>query len=500
MCGVVAISGSKNAPIEVLLGLMNLQHRGQDGAGVLGVDQSGYHLEKAAGLIHGTDLENNLTDCKQKQAIGHTRYATVGRGNPDLLQPFILPDDGISLAHNGNIVNYLALKEKLQEEGLIDPESFVESDSYILLLLLKRALHKCAGEKAKDYRWRSQDKSAIFDSIRMVMAQAVGGFACTGMLGDGTVIGFRDPHGIRPMMIGTKTTADGRLERALASESVALSYLGFREIQDIHPGEAVVIYEDGTVERQIVAAERERPCMFEWVYFSRVESTMDPISVYQARFNLGIELGKHVQELGVEADVVIPVPETSRVSAIALAEQLHLPFRELLVKNRYVNRTFILDTQESREEALKRKLFPIQNEFEGKRCLIVDDSIVRGNTAKQLVKLIEQAGAREVILLSCCPPIKNPCYYGIDFPSQKELLAAGRNEEEIAKELGADRVIFQTLDGLKNALGRKNGPDAQDSLCTGCLDRGYPTDISAFERFAAQRISDKEVKQVEPKP
>jgi amidophosphoribosyltransferase len=484
--------------MEVLLGLMNLQHRGQDGAGVLGVDREGFHLVKEAGLIHGTSLEGNLGDCQQSHAIGHTRYATVGGGNTDLLQPFLDREMGLSIAHNGNIVNYLSLKEELATKGLIDEKHFVESDSFVLLLLLKQALKNQTAsnnqeffaplkleENQSEIKWRFQYKSAIFNAIKEVMQQAVGSYAITGLLQDGTIFGFRDPHGIRPLLIGSKIKSNGQIERALASESVALVYLGFSEIEEILPGQAVLISPEGEVVRQVLNQKTERPCMFEWVYFSRVESTMNPISVYQARFNLGVELGKRAQSLGVTADVVVPVPETSRVSAIALAEYLQLPFRELLVKNRYVNRTFILDNQESREEALRRKLFPIEHEFAGKRCLVVDDSIVRGNTAKLLVKLIRKAGAKEVTLLSCCPPIANPCYYGIDFPNVKELLAANRTQEQMAEELGADRVIFQSLEGLKAALGR-------DNLCTGCLNQDYPTDISSFKRFAQQRLNDRE--------
>jgi amidophosphoribosyltransferase len=230
--------------------------------------------------------------------------------------------------------------------------------------------------------------------------------------------------------------------------------------------------------------------MFEWVYFARVESLMSGTSVYDARFSLGFLLADRILEAGIEADVVVPVPETSRIAAVALAETLGLPFRELLIKNRYVNRTFILDGQASRQEAIRRKLFPIASEFAGKRCLIVDDSIVRGNTAKQIVKLVRQAGAREVILVSSCPQIAHPCYYGIDFPHAEELAAHDRTDEEIAKELGADRVVFQTVEGLMSALKQK-------SICAGCLTGNYPTSVEYGKGFGKERQKDRELSPAE---
>jgi amidophosphoribosyltransferase len=270
----------------------------------------------------------------------------------------------------------------------------------------------------------------------------------------------------------------------MASETVALSFLGYEALEEIPAGGAIHVDSKGVVSRQILDQRSKSPCMFEWVYFARVESEFDGISVYDARFRLGLIAAKRVKELGVQADVVVPVPETSRSSAIAIAESLGLPFRELLIKNRYVNRTFILEGQQSRQEAIRRKLYPIANEFKDKRCLIVDDSIVRGNTAKQILKLVRQSGAREITLISTCPQIQHPCFYGIDFPSPSELVAHGRSEEEVAAELGCDRVIFQTVDGLKEALGHH-------SLCTGCLTGDYPTSIESGKSFEANRLLDR---------
>jgi amidophosphoribosyltransferase len=248
----------------------------------------------------------------------------------------------------------------------------------------------------------------------------------------------------------------------------------------------VFISHDGKVTQEILNQKSKSACMFEWVYFARVETQFNSTSVYEARFRLGLILAQHIKDLGIEADIVVPVPETSRISATAIAEALKLPCRELLIKNRYVNRTFILEGQQTRQEAIRRKLFPIAPEIAGKRCLLVDDSIVRGNTAKQIVKLVRQAGASEVVLVSACPKIQYPCYYGIDFPNPVELIAHEKSEEEIAAELGCDRVVFQTVEGLKKAL-------QQESICTGCLTNEYPTDVESGKLFGKQRLLDRQV-------
>jgi amidophosphoribosyltransferase len=330
--------------------------------------------------------------------------------------------------------------------------------------------------------------SNLFAAIARTMDLLVGSYAIVGLLRDGSVFGFRDPDGIRPLMLGSKTV-NGKPVHGLASESVALNYLDYTVAEEIKPGEAVLIYPDGHVARKMMRQSSYSPCMFEWVYFARVESEMGAMSVYEARFRLGTMLAEEIKRRGIEADIVLPVPETSRIAAIAVAESLDLPFREVLIKNRYVNRTFILDGQESRQEAIRRKLFPIGSQFAGKRCLVVDDSIVRGNTAVQIVKLCRQAGAREVILVSTCPPIAHPCYYGIDFPSPSELIASNRSEEQIAAELGADQVVYQTVEGLQRAL-------TQRSVCTGCITGTYPTDISHGKDFQDKRQIDRQKQEI----
>lgn len=476
MCGIIAITGSVGSAYEVFFGLMNLQHRGQDGAGIMTVDGKnppGFHIQKGSGLIDTVFSERSFQALKGKAALGHSRYATVGRNDPNLLQPFLDSESGIGLGHNGNIVNFYALRDKwLATEESKNKE--IVSDSQLILRLLSDHLKGSAELSSK----------TVFPALGKLMEELVGSYSVVCLTREGDLIGFRDPHGIRPLAMGSKVNDAGETLYALASETVALRFLGFNNIEELDAGEAVFITHDGKVTRQTIRKESSSPCMFEWVYFARVESEFAGQSVYKARFRLGLLLAEHLKKQNITADVVVPVPETSRASAIAIAEAMGIPFRELLIKNRYVNRTFILDDQQTRQEAIRRKLFPIIDEIEGQRCLIVDDSIVRGNTAKQLVRLIRQAGASEITLVSTCPPINSPCYYGIDFPSPDELIAYNRSEEQVAKELGADRVVFQTIEGLKQAL-------AQKSLCTGCLTGVYPTSVSEGIEFEKQRLIDR---------
>lgn len=470
MCGLIGVHGTLNAAKEVFLGLMNLQHRGQDGAGILAIDSERskqFALQKGSGLIENIFAEQSFKNLTGRVAIGHARYATVGRQDPNLLQPFLDADSGIAIGHNGNIVNFYSLREEIAEAETYFGS--MNSDSEVILHLLSQQL-MCHQDSSAD---------SLFQSVRYVMDKLIGSYAVVGADTRGRLFGFRDPDGIRPLVMGKKNG-----DVALASESVALQYLGYDHIEEIAPGECVII-DGGKCERKMLVQRSYSPCMFEWVYFARVESDMGGLPIYKARFDLGLLLADQLKRSGLVADVVIPVPETSRAAAIAIAESMTLPFRELLIKNRYVNRTFILDRQEARQEAIKRKLFPIAAEIKGKRCLVVDDSIVRGNTARQIIDLLRQAGAAEVTLVSTCPPIRYPCYYGIDFPSPSELVASNKNEDQIAEVLGADRVIYLSVEGLKTAL-------AQKSLCTGCLTNEYPTDVSMGLEFEKARLEDRE--------
>jgi amidophosphoribosyltransferase len=469
MCGLIGVHGTLNAAKEVFLGLMNLQHRGQDGAGILAIRERStqFALQKGSGLIENIFAEQAFKNLAGRVAIGHARYATVGRQDPNLLQPFLDAESGIAIGHNGNIVNFYMLRAEIA--AVENYFGSMNSDSEVILHILSQQLLKTSDPTEVD----------IFNAVEFAMGKLIGSYAVVGADTQGRLFGFRDPDGIRPLVMGRK---DGQV--ALASESVALQYLGYTDIEEIGPGECVIV-DSGSVKRKILVTRSYSPCMFEWVYFARVESDMGGSPIYKARFDLGLLLADQLKREGITADVVIPVPETSRAAAIAIAESMTLPFRELLIKNRYVNRTFILDRQEARQEAIKRKLFPIAAEIKGKRCLVVDDSIVRGNTAQQIIDLLRQAGAKEVVLVSTCPPIRFPCYYGIDFPSPSELIASNKSEAQIAELLGADRVIYLSVEGLKAALQQK-------SLCTGCLTNEYPTDVSMGLEFEKARLEDRE--------
>ncbi len=475
MCGLIGVVGTVESAYEVYLGLMNLQHRGQDGAGILTTETkcgSEFHLQKGTGLVENVFSERSFKNLRGTAAIGHTRYATISRNDPNLLQPFLDYKAGIGLGHNGQIVNFYELRDRLSNAGV--PVKDLESDSDLILRLLTATLNQDKAVGADE----------LFQAVGSIMDELVGSYAVVGLVKDGSLFGLRDPNGIRPLFIGTKANESGETAHALSSETVVLNFLGYTKIEEVAPGELVYIDNVGGLSRKRLCERAYAPCMFEWVYFARVESKFGSTSVYRARFKLGQILAQQLQQEGIEADVVVPVPETSRIAAVAIAETLNLPCRELLIKNRYIQRTFILEGQESRLEAIRRKLFPIAEEIEGKRCLIVDDSIVRGNTARQIVKLVRQAGAREVILVSSCPPIDSPCYYGIDFPSPDELIAYNRSNDEIAAALGVDRVVFQSVAGLASAL-------QQPSLCTGCITGVYPTDTGCAAEFEIHRQHDR---------
>lgn len=474
MCGLIAVAGSTNSALETFAGLMNLQHRGQDGAGILSVDSKksgGFHLQKGSGLIENVFSERSFKNLTGTAAIGHARYATIGRDDPNLLQPFLDYETGIGLGHNGNIVNFYSLRDEILSKSVVRVP--LESDSALVLKLITDSI----GSK-------KVEPESVFAAIKVAMDKLVGSYSIVCLTRGGDIFGFRDPNGIRPLVFGSKTTVEGDKVWAIASETIALNFLEYENLEEVKPGEAIYISANGQVTRRMIKPDSYSPCMFEWVYFARVESEFGNQSVYEARFRLGLILAEHIKSLGIEADIVVPVPETSRVAAVALAEGLQLPFRELLIKNRYINRTFILEGQQSRQEAIRRKLYPIAKEFKGKRCIVVDDSIVRGNTAKQIVRLIKQAGAKEVTLVSSCPPINSPCYYGIDFPSASELVAHNKTEAEVAADLGCDRIVFQTVQGLKDAL-------EQQSLCTGCLTESYPTDVNSGREFETRRLQDR---------
>jgi amidophosphoribosyltransferase len=336
---------------------------------------------------------------------------------------------------------------------------------------------------------------AVCSSIQEIFRKVNGSYSIVTLVADQGLVAFRDPYGIRPLIWGKKKMPNGKDAHIVASESVSLSFLGYQVVRDIQPGEVLWISKDGEVQTRLLKSTESRHCMFEWVYFASPESVMDGVPVYGTRINLGKNLAKLIQkqmiERRIEADLVVPVPETSRIAAIALAEELRIPYREVLIKNRYIKRTFILDSQQKRQNAVNLKLSPVHSEIKGKRVLLVDDSIVRGTTSKKIIELVRNAGASQVYFVSTCPPIQFPCYYGIDFPDQSELVAAGRDLRSIEKALAADAVIYQDLRGLQQSILEAGGRGFSSRPCMACLDGNYPTDITSGIKFASTRTVDR---------
>ncbi len=472
MCGIIGIINSSDAAEEIFLGLQNLQHRGQDGGGIVTAESGAFHHHRGAGLLDIAFPPENFKKLAGSMGIGHTRYATTGKKELSLLQPFVDSQAGLAIGHNGNIVNYHAMRESIRQSH---PDALASgSDSELILWLLGQ-------------HWQHTDRNpaGLLESIQYAASQLVGSYSVVGLAEGVGLFAFRDPNGLRPLVVGRRED-EGKVAFAFSSESAALEFIGFTPLFNVEAGEAVIVTLAGELLRHRYDVANIRHCMFEWVYFARVESDIDNLSVYQARFNLGVQLAYQVKQLGLMPDIVVPVPETSRIAAIALAETLQVPFREVLIKNRYVNRTFILESQSARLEAIRRKLYPVSSELKGKRVLVVDDSIVRGNTAIKIIELVRRSGAEEIYLASTCPPIQSPCYYGIDFPDKAELLAGKHTAEDLPQVLGVDKLVYQTMEGLESAL-------QTDKLCKACLTGNYPTDVSYGESFSKQRAQEREV-------
>lgn len=478
MCGILGIVGGTDVAAQLYDGLTVLQHRGQDAAGIATVDGHRLRVHKGNGLVSDVFDEPAMQRLEGRIGIAHCRYPTAGSAGSDEAQPFYVNSPfGIALAHNGNLINTDALRREVFEQDRRNVNT--ESDSEVLLNVFA---HELDTQKALT-------PEAAFRAIEGVHRRCVGGYAVvTAVLGLG-LIAFRDPNGIRPLVIGKRGGA-AHDEYAVASESVALDLLGFERLRDVAPGEGVVITEDGQLHtRQCAEPKAHAPCIFEYVYFARPDSMMDDVSVHKARMRMGQKLGEKIQRLRPDHDieVVIPIPDTSRDAALEIANVLGVKYREGFIKNRYVGRTFIMPGQGERAKSVRRKLNPIPLEFRNRVVLLVDDSIVRGTTSKQIVQMARDAGARKVYLASAAPAVRHPNIYGIDMPSRQELVAHGRTDEQVQELLGCDWLIYQDLKDLEEAVsGPKQRIERFDSSCfngeyvTG-IDEGY------FERIEQQR-------------
>ncbi|MFO0042707.1 MAG: amidophosphoribosyltransferase [Pseudomonadota bacterium] len=480
MCGIIGIVGRTSVGAALYDALTVLQHRGQDAAGIATVDGSALRLHKANGLVRDVFAESNMRHLTGRYGIGHCRYPTAGSEGSAEAQPFYVNSPfGLALAHNGNLTNSEALRQELFEQDRRHINT--GSDSEVLLNIFAHELQLQAHLRL--------ETEHVFKAIGGVHQRCVGGYAVAALVLGLGVVAFRDPHGIRPLVLGVRSTPDGD-EHAVASESVALDLLGFRRLRDVAPGEAVVIGLDGSLHaRQCAPARAHTPCIFEYVYLARPDSMIEDVSVYKARLRMGECLARKIMRLRPDHDIdcVMPIPDTSRTAALPLANLLGVPYREGFVKNRYVGRTFIMPGQGERVKSVRRKLNAIELEFRNKVVLLVDDSIVRGTTSRQIIQMARDAGARKVYFASAAPPVRHPNIYGIDMPAVSELVAHGRSEAEVQDLLGADWLVYQDLDDLVAAVAEGN--ERLSAFDTSCFSGHYVTgvDDGYLERIAADR-------------
>ena len=487
MCGLVGLVGKTNVAPGIYDALTVLQHRGQDAAGIMTCSGGKFSQRKSEGLVRDVFRQNHMQRLQGQMGIGHVRYPTAGSSGPALAQPlYVNSPYGIALAHNGNLTNAEKLSREMFQDDLRHLNT--DSDSEVLLNVFAHELQNL-GKLSP----RAED---IFTAVEAVHRRCQGGYAAVAMLVNYGVVGFRDPFGIRPLVVGMRETDEGA-EYMIASESVALDVLGFTLINDVAPGEAIFIDAQGTLHRQQCAQNPQiKPCIFEHVYFARPDSLMDGISVYKTRMRQGEALARKIlrERPDHDIDVIIPIPDTSRIAAQAMATDLGIKFREGLMKNRYIGRTFIMPGQSERKKSVKQKLNPVPLEFSGKNVMLVDDSIVRGTTCRQIIEMARDAGANKVYFASAAPPVRYPNVYGIDMPSASELIAHERTVEEVCELIGADWLIFQDLDELVRCSHEGN-PQIDEFDCSvfsgeyvsGDVDKNYLDRLESLRNDEAQR-------------
>ena len=486
MCGLVGVVTTQDVGVCLYDTLTVLQHRGQDAAGIMTSDHGKLNLRKDNGLVKDVFRTRHMRRLTGQMGIGHVRYPTAGSSSPALAQPFYVNSPyGLSLAHNGNLTNTAELNRELYKTDLRHMNT--DSDSEVLLNIFAHEL-----SQKKQIEPRPED---IFSAVKGVHKRCRGGYAAVVMITGYGILGFRDINGIRPLVFGSRTS-NGQKEYMIASESVALDSQGFMIERDVAPGEAVYIDVKGKLHTKVCGEYGiHAPCIFEHVYFARPDSLMDSISVYKARLRMGQRLAEKVKRLRPEhdIDVVIPIPDTSRTSALELANYLGIKYREGFVKNRYIGRTFIMPGQSQRHKSVRQKLNAIELEFKEKNVLLVDDSIVRGTTCKQIIQMAREAGAKKVYFASAAPAIRYPNVYGIDMPAASELIAAGKTDEEVESQIGADWLIYQDLEDLIAAAADGN-PKLQRFECsvfngeyiTGDVDEMYLKRLELVRNDAAK--------------
>lgn len=487
MCGILGITAYNPVSQDLYDGLMMIQHRGQDAAGIMTYDNR-FNLKKGNGLVSEVFSLKNMMRLTGNMGIAHVRYPTAGSYDAAESQPFYVNSPfGIALIHNGNLTNYGELKEEVMKENIRHLNTC--SDSEVLLNVLANEVIKLDHKKF--------DANRIFKALKNVYKRIKGSFSVICMIADHGLLAFRDKYGIRPLIFGKRNTPKGN-EYIFASESVALDMLGFENMRDVQPGEAIYI----DMKKEVYAKQIEKaswaPCLFEWVYLARPDSILDNVSVYKARLRLGEYLAKKIKKAiekkEIKVDAIIPVPDSARTAAQAISQITGIKYREGLVKNRYIGRTFIMPGQAIRKRSIKYKLNPIPLEIKNRNVLLVDDSIVRGNTSRKIIEMVRSAGAKKVYFASTAPPLRYPCVYGVDMPRKRDFIAHNLNEEEIAKAIGADRIFYQDLKDLIMSI-KKGNPKIR-GFCHACFSGKYPTPEITKKRLeemeAARIIVDEE--------
>ncbi len=489
MCGIVGIISHQNVNQELYDALTVLQHRGQDAAGIVTCEGSRFYLRKDNGLTRDVFSTSQMMRLRGKMGIAHVRYPTAGCTSSAEAQPFYVNSPfGLTLAHNGNLTN----TEQLKNELYLEDQRHIntDSDSEILLNVFAHEL-----QQLRKLRLTADD---VFAAVAKVYKRCRGAYAVVVMIAGFGILAFRDPNGIRPVVFGERKIDGQQTDFMIASESVALDVLDFELIRDIEPGEAIFIETNGTLHSKQCAEHVDHcPCIFEYVYFSRPDSIIDDISVYKARLRMGDKLAEKIlrEWPDHDIDVVIPIPDTSRTSALQMAYLLGVKFREGFMKNRYIGRTFIMPGQQMRKKSVRQKLNAIGLEFEGKNVMLVDDSIVRGTTSEQIIQMARDAGAKKVYLASAAPPVRFPNVYGIDMPAAHELIAHNRTEQEVCSAIGADRLIYQDLEDLVDAV--RKGNQNIKHFDTSCFSHDYITgdiDDTYLQRIEALRNDDAQLR------
>ncbi|CDZ77878.1 Amidophosphoribosyltransferase [Legionella massiliensis] len=465
MCGIVGIYSHEPVAYELFESLIHLQHRGQDAAGILTCDQR-FYTKHGLGLVREIFNPDNVATLGGNIGIGHVRYPTAGGYSESDVQPlWIGSPRGIALAHNGNLTNYPELADEIRLKQYRHLNSSLDSEAMLLIL-------------ADMLSYANEDDASFFEllckAVQHIFKRVEGAYSIVSVIIGKGLVAFRDPHGIRPLVWGTRENPNGTVDTIFASETTPFYALGFKPQGDILPGEVAFIDLSGKLHRRVLQKEEFRPCVFEYVYFARPDSTLNNVSVYRARLRMGQNLAQQWKDKYPDLipDVVIPAPSTANTAALSFAHELGVRYSEGLYKNPFIGRTFIMPNQKARSRSIRYKLTPQRTEIENKVVMIVDDSIVRGTTSREIVKMIREFGAKKIYFASTSPALKNPCFSGIDIPSRKELIAANQTEEEIAKYLGVDALMYQSHENLVEAVTRR-GDHHIKKPCMACMDGDY---------------------------